>query len=150
MWIIKRIQKYLNEGYEVILRKDSDGAHQVSYSRVTRIEGTHLRRTMFEALSIVETYNYQVGKYTTQWIEDNDRVSFFWKGKALDWHKVVQYESPYHVIDEEEDDFQDDVDDEEECNGDYDFDEELDDGNHLVNTPCCSSPRHWRLKRVVL
>jgi hypothetical protein len=55
---------------------------------------------------------------------------------------VFQYESPYHVIDEKEDDFRDDVDDEEECNGDYDFDEELDDGNHLVNTPCCSSPRH--------
>ena len=144
MWIIKRIQKYLAEGYEVILRKDSDGAHQTSYSRVTHIEGTHLRRTMFEALSVAETYDYPVGKYTVSWIEDNDRVTFFWKGKPLDWHKVVQYESPYqrfewNFIDEDEDD-DDDRDEDELC-------------DNISYDECCTCPtpsRNNRLKRIVL
>lgn len=144
MWIIKRIQKYLAEGYEVILRKDSDGAHQVSYSRVTRIEGTHLRRTMFEAFSVAETYDYKVGKYTVSWIEDNDRVSFFWKGKSL---------SPrVNSVDEDID-----REDSEELEDYINDDDEDDCCDCCEQVPTCvrptynePSPRNKRLKRIVL
>ena len=144
MWIVKRIQKHLAEGYEVILRKDSDGAHQVSYSRVVRIEGTHLRRTMFEATSVAETYNYEVGKYTTKWIEENYRVSFFWKGKSLSKYTPDEC----CTCDDRDDD------------DDY-INEELNDDDDDDECTCCaeipsraigevSLPRNWRLKKITL
>ena len=142
MWIIKRIQKYLDEGYEVILRKDSDGAHQVSYSRVVRIEWKSIRRTMFEALSVSETYDYKPGKYSVSALEENERVTFFWKGKLLDSKPKFDPEDEDEdaFIDNDEfDDERDEEDDEDENTFGWD-----------INESCKSNSRHRRLKKICL
>lgn len=119
MGIIKRIKKYLAEWYTVILKKDSDGVHPKSFSRVTWIDWDTVLRTAFEATSPDGTYDLRVGRYSVEHLEENDRINFFWTGQPLS--KESSRSLSELLADEDEDDY-DDWDDDEDSEEDDDDD----------------------------
>ncbi len=120
MGIIKRIKKYLAEWYTVILKKDSDGVHPKSFSRVTWIDGDTVLRTAFEATSPDGTYDLRVGRYSVEHLEENDRINFFWTGLPLSKESSRSL-SESQVDDDDDDDYDDRDDEDEDEDEDWDY-----------------------------
>lgn len=73
---------------------------------------------MFEAESVAETYDYKPGKYSTDWVEHNERICYYGLGKRK---PVAPPSKDAYINDDEDnelyyDEFDEDIEDEDtEC-----------------------------------